>query len=235
MGEGECSQVCTFTLIFSGIACWTQAGGFTVVTSSILGERGRSCRISGKQVDLEVARSLCRGEERGDILPLETILSRCGAAGRGHPHIYPNTNECTDMHTTTRLHTNITTPHTHTDPQHTHRHKYTQQTHCLSCGALLLQALLQTPPLTSPKHSSCILQHTAQQIAGSLLMRGVTSQMGGLWVPSPWSVSMCCPTHSSEHESSNSWMTLLARESTHHYGTVGVGVGEGEEITCTTM
>ena len=57
--------MCALTLIFSGSPCWTQAGGLTVVTSNILGLRGNSCRISGRQVDLEVARSLCR-EGRGE-------------------------------------------------------------------------------------------------------------------------------------------------------------------------
>ena len=59
--EGECSQICALTLIFTGSPCWTQAG---CLTYNILGERGNSCRISGRQVDLEVARSIYRGEER---------------------------------------------------------------------------------------------------------------------------------------------------------------------------
>ena len=57
--------MCALTLIFSGSPCWTQAGGLTVITSSILGLRGNSCRFSGRRVDLEVARSLCR-EGRGE-------------------------------------------------------------------------------------------------------------------------------------------------------------------------
>ena len=57
--EGECSQICALTLIFTG-----SLAGLTGVTSNILGERGNSCQISGRQVNLVVARSLYRGERR---------------------------------------------------------------------------------------------------------------------------------------------------------------------------